>query len=609
MAYVINKFSGEELIVLEDGTVNTTTGLGLVGKNYTGYGEIQNENFVFLLENFSNVFPPSSPLEGQIWHDATLNTLKFYSNNAWVRVGSSEVGDLPPSEVNGTLWFDTTSNQLKVFDEAWKLIGPESIAGFGETKAKSMALIDSLGDNRAVIEVNVDGITLAIISSEEFIINSSSPILGFNRIKPGINISDSLSLGEKIFKIYGDLTGVASSALRFENPRTINGVLFDGQNDITITSNTAGKLKKGSYILGDEFNGSRDVTWNINGSSSNVIGTLVARDSAGNFSAGIISADIIGNVTGNVISTSGTSAFDTVTANNFIGANLSGNASTASKLEQSRLINGVPFNGSANITVTAESSTLTGTVLSSTVKNSSLESTGILTNLKIKDAGLVVGDSNGLKLYVESGTENAVVSSQTANKELEVSVKDASQPGEKSKFRFLPSNVALNLGGTNNPAFVPGTTDSISIGTSTIRWKNVYANIFYGTATSAQYADLAENYSADAEYDPGTVVMFGGDREITIAEEDTSKIAGVISENPAYLMNSTLSADYVATLALQGRVKCKIIGEVKKGDMLISAGGGYAKACENPKIGQVIGKSLEDSDGLSGIIEVVVGRL
>ena len=133
------------------------------------------------------------------------------------------------------------------------------------------------------------------------------------------------------------------------------------------------------------------------------------------------------------------------------------------------------------------------------------------------------------------------------------------------------------------------------------------AGTFSGTATSAQYADLAEMYKADGDMAPGTVVMFGGSEEITMCDEDhCKKIAGIVSTNPAYLMNS--DADGIA-VALQGRVPAKVTGKIAKGDMLVSAGNGMARAEENPAMGSVIGKALEDHDGAEGIIEVVVGRM
>ena len=135
------------------------------------------------------------------------------------------------------------------------------------------------------------------------------------------------------------------------------------------------------------------------------------------------------------------------------------------------------------------------------------------------------------------------------------------------------------------------------------------ATIFEGRATQANYADLAEKYLADAAYEYGTVLEFGGEFEVTVASKSTRRIAGVVSEKPAYLMNSGLSGDTVVAIALQGRVPCKVKGLVRKGDMMISAGDGYAMACEDPKLGSVIGKALEDFNGEEGVIEVVVGRI
>ena len=130
------------------------------------------------------------------------------------------------------------------------------------------------------------------------------------------------------------------------------------------------------------------------------------------------------------------------------------------------------------------------------------------------------------------------------------------------------------------------------------------------TATAAKYADLAEKYTADADYEPGTVVMFGGDAEVTLCDTDAcKKVAGVVSTKPAHLMNAGLEGAHVIDLALSGRVPCKVKGPVAKGDMMVSAGGGYARAEQNPTLGSVIGKALEDNDNEEATIEVVVGRL
>jgi F420-0:gamma-glutamyl ligase-like protein len=106
------------------------------------------------------------------------------------------------------------------------------------------------------------------------------------------------------------------------------------------------------------------------------------------------------------------------------------------------------------------------------------------------------------------------------------------------------------------------------------------------------------------------VVSFGGDAEITLSDTDADRrIAGVVSTQPAYSMNSGLQSEFTVMVALTGRVPCSVVGSVRKGDMMVAAGNGQARAEANPAVGTVIGKALEDFDGDSGVIEVVVGRL
>jgi hypothetical protein len=136
-----------------------------------------------------------------------------------------------------------------------------------------------------------------------------------------------------------------------------------------------------------------------------------------------------------------------------------------------------------------------------------------------------------------------------------------------------------------------------------------YFNTVFAQATSALYADLAEKYIADAEYTPGTVVIFGGDKEVTVSSTDADRaVAGVVSTNPSYIMNAGLEAEHVATVALTGRVPCRVTGTVRKGDLMVSAGYGQARAEQDPRVGTVIGKALENHEGTEGVIEVVVGR-
>ena len=140
-----------------------------------------------------------------------------------------------------------------------------------------------------------------------------------------------------------------------------------------------------------------------------------------------------------------------------------------------------------------------------------------------------------------------------------------------------------------------------------------YFNTAHVKATSAQYADLAEMYVADAEYTSGTVVEFGGSFEITQTTSACSTaVAGIISTNPSYLMNATQSGKCVLPVALTGRVPCQVLGPVKKGDVLISSGipGVAQRIGTDWQPGCTVGKAMEDIlEAVVQTIEVAVGRL
>ena len=164
----------------------------------------------------------------------------------------------------------------------------------------------------------------------------------------------------------------------------------------------------------------------------------------------------------------------------------------------------------------------------------------------------------------------------------------------------LNNSIAIGNGGTSGVG---------NIGASGATFNTVFAQ-----ATTAQYADLAEKYVSDAAYEVGTVMAFGGQFELTQSVVDMDPtVAGVVSTKPGFLMNEgmeydSLNGQHAVELALSGRVPTKVVGKINKGDMLVSAGNGHARAEANPKIGTVIGKALENFDGLEGVIEVVVGR-
>jgi filamentous hemagglutinin len=182
-----------------------------------------------------------------------------------------------------------------------------------------------------------------------------------------------------------------------------------------------------------------------------------------------------------------------------------------------------------------------------------------------------------------------------------------------SNVKVLSSNgnISVTVGGSGIVTFAStGILNNMGNGTGNIGNSTGTFNTIFALATSAQYADLAEKYTADATYAPGTVVAFGGSQEITLCVNDAcSRVAGVVSTNPSYRMNDGLVSEHTAMVALTGRVPTSVTGSVSKGDMMVSAGNGTARAEANPEIGTVIGKALADHAGPSGIIEVVVGRV
>ena len=173
------------------------------------------------------------------------------------------------------------------------------------------------------------------------------------------------------------------------------------------------------------------------------------------------------------------------------------------------------------------------------------------------------------------------------------------------------NSLTVNGNVTVTTAYVmPSANAASSLGSSAARWNFIYGVNGNFLSVNANYADLAEKYLADADYEPGTVLHFGGSAEVSQCDVDMcSRVAGVVSTQPAYLMNDTIQGEHIVSLALLGRVPTKVVGPIKKGDMLVSAGDGRARAEHIPQMGTVIGKALEDFNGDRGVIEVVVGRV
>ena len=333
---------------------------------------------------------------------------------------------------------------------------------------------------------------------------------------------------------------------------------------------TGGLVSATGNISGNYLRSTNDVIVGGNVSTTNLTGTGVS-----------VTANITGGnlLTGGLISATGN-----ITGNYFIGngSQLTGIASPYGNANVTSLLSAFGSNSiSTTGTVTASS------VVGGVITGSSSSVTGTQT------AASTVGG-------VITGTSTSVTGSQTA----------ASTVGgviTGSSISVTGAVTGTNIEGTvyTNSIINTGSNASGNIGSSV-----GYFNTVFAQATTALYADLAEKYTTDAEYAPGTIVSFGGDAEVTISLTDADPlIAGVVSTDPAYLMNSGLTGDHVVAVALTGRVPCRVEGPVTRGAMMVSAGTGRARAEANPAMGTVIGKAVESFTGDIGTIEIVVGRL
>jgi hypothetical protein len=240
---------------------------------------------------------------------------------------------------------------------------------------------------------------------------------------------------------------------------------------------------------------------------------------------------------------------------------------------------GVSITGDLSVTGNA---TLSGNILGDRVQNGT---TSFDIQVQDGNANITVGGTSNVAVFATTGLFVTGLSSVTGN-----------VTGGNLITAGLVSLASITKTGSNGVG---------NIGSSTSVFNTVFAK-----ATSAQYADLAEMYVADQIIEPGTVVCFGGDHEVTVCAQSGSKrVAGVVSTNPSYIMNAGLQGEHVVAVALTGRVPTRVTGVVRKGDMMISAGDGKACAAVDPATGSVIGKALADFDGVDGVIEVVVGRL
>lgn len=381
------------------------------------------------------------------------------------------------------------------------------------------------------------------------------------------------------------------SAATLTTPRAINNVNFDGSAAITITATATNILTISSPLSGTSYNGSAAVSIGLAsgyGDTQNPYASKTANYilAAPNGSAGaptfraIVAADIP-TLNQNTSGSSGSCTGNAATATT--ASSCSGNSATATKLS-------LPDLRSTSLTPTYFGPGINGAFMSNATDS-------------LSDGGSYHGVIQ-LQQWSDASGGGAHQLGFTDNNNIWHRGSSGGITSWASWYKLIDTN--------NYSSSITSLTAITNISTGAAATAGTIIgdwSLGSGSKLRATYADLAENYVSDQQYDYGIVLMIGGDEEVTIADENTQRLAGVVSKNPAYLMNSECEGEYVVAIALQGRTPVRVKGKVNKGDFLVSAGDGYAKATDNPRIGSIIGKSLESFDGEYGMIEAMVGRL
>lgn len=230
MAYNIQLTDGSPFATIADGTINTSSSMILVGKNYAGYGEFLDENFIHLLENGSNTTAPGAPLIGQLWWDKTNGLMKVYNGTTFKVISAATASSTAPtSNVSGDLWYDTVNAQLKVYTgTAWILVGPASSSGQGTTGAVPTTITDISSVDHVVVELYVADDIVAIVSKDSTFTPGGAGVTGFATIGPGIQLSSTVS--SALFR------GTSTDA------QTLDGIDSSGFLSATSNDTTTGTL-------------------------------------------------------------------------------------------------------------------------------------------------------------------------------------------------------------------------------------------------------------------------------------------------------------------------------------------------------------------------------
>jgi hypothetical protein len=539
MPYNLNYFDGRAFITLADGVVDqqASSSLYLIGKDVTSYGTIQNDNFLWLTENFAGTVEPVNKVQGQLWFDKTDSVLKpkVYDGAEWRTIGIVTTG--VTSATNATLgdfWYETSAGQLFIKNTLsnYSLIGPEAVPGFGTTKFVSTKVVDSTDGLHACIVMYADGSILGAVSNDNFDVKSTEAVYlaGIPRIGRGFNFASGTSISSDDIYLKADVAEVITARWSFTNSSGI------GIGTSTIFSSEAGNLtlqstNRSVVVNASEFRPGSSLT--TLGNSSNKFSKVYTSEI--NAGSSITSANLVGKF---ILTSSSKIEPGTDASINFGAAN-----ARFSTL----------FSKGLNAGGTAESGVITGQW-----------SMGAGSSLSLQNATLIVDTLAA-----------PTVSSTTAVSTPKLSAGSATSNG------------------VFEGQWVFGTGSSLTL----------------PIGTASYYADIAERYASDEQYESGTVVMFGGTSEVTIANvHSTPAVAGIVTTEPAQILNSEL-ADSVA-IALVGRVPCKVTGNIARGNLLVvSHIPGVLTTSLFPSPGTIVAKAMENYNSPDvGVIEVMVTR-
>jgi hypothetical protein len=628
MAYSITTNDGQAIPIADEQLDSGSLSLTVIGRNATNYGQSIATNTLRQLENFASNTPPGATYTptGQLWYDKGEDTLRVYNGTVWSRVSAVPVSaqDLTLQVTTGTSYFNNTEDKLKVYDGATfrdAVIpgGTVTSAYAGNTAASGDA--SNYGAKVETIFLTSTEATASIIPvvAIKYVSDSNSGPQGelADSLHDSANATVMAIFSDRAFQVadtdpYHDTLRDSLSFGNGVTPSITKGLnLRKNYTDTTVAqAGTTEWADKANAIYSGATINAADI---IHVGSPNWVptGASVLGNSANSFDDLHVEQAQFGKTA-------------TAKAIGFIGNVTLGNASSLIKhvyTEDLTVTGDLNFSG-VNDMGTVETATIGAlTLTEGTISDVPTASTDIANKLYVDNAttssSLVAGTVTLGGVTTASQTHYPMFADSTTGNE---------NARVNAAFSFVPSTGVLSTvawSGTTVTASGTVTGDTLTDGTATLTGGaltgattgnfsgTVTANLFSGTATAARYADLAEVYATDADYAPGTVVMIGGEAEITqtLSRAET-EVFGVISTDPAYLMNK--DADGLP-VALQGRVPVKVVGPVAKGERLISSdipgvAVGVSEEDFAHQLQAIIGRSLENkTDEAESLVEAVIG--